>query len=142
MTDRISRERLYLKIAQEVSERSTCERKHVGAVIVPRRGILLIGYNGAPAGLPHCLDVGCLIAPDGGCLRTQHAEANAIAWAARNGIALEGAEIYATISPCLFCAKMIINAGIKAVHFTDRYRDTEPLNYLDDAGIECLLHAP
>lgn len=133
---------MFFELARAVSKRSTCLRKHIGAVIVPRRGVLVLGYNGAPEGKPHCLDVGCEIGPDGGCLRTQHAESNAIAWAARNGIALEGATLYTTVSPCLPCAKLIINAGIKSVLYLEQYRDDHPLFYLREARVAATIHYP
>jgi dCMP deaminase len=142
MTNRISRYDLYFTIARAAAKRSTCQRKHIGAVIVPRRGVLLIGYNGAPQGLPHCLDAGCLIGSDGGCLRTQHAEANVIAWAARNGIALAGAEMFTTVSPCLSCAKMIINAGVESVLYLEAYREVQPLEYLKDARVHVDIYHP
>jgi dCMP deaminase len=142
MDKRISRDDMFFELARSVAKRSTCRRKQIGAVIVPKRGIALIGYNGAPSGLAHCLDVGCLIGPDGGCIRTQHAEANAIAWAAREGVALDRATMYTTISPCLACAKMIINAGIKWVFYLEQYRDEHPLQYLQDAGVTVAIHYP
>jgi dCMP deaminase len=117
-------------ITRQVAERSTCTRAKVGAVIVRDRSILATGYNGAPAGLPHCLDVGCLIyesrTPDGdieqNCYRTIHAEINAITQAARNGSAIRDADIYVTHTPCIHCLKVLINTGIKAVHYEKPYK--------------------
>jgi len=109
-------------IAREAATRSTCDRKHVGAVIVRDRSILATGYNGSVRGLPHCDDVGHLM-EDHHCVRTVHAEANAIVQAARNGTRLEGAEIYVTCSPCWSCQKLILNAGIVSIVFAEDYRD-------------------
>ena len=110
----------FLEIAKVVSTRSTCDRANVGAVIAKNKVILSTGYNGAPRGLPHCDDIGHEIV-DGHCIRTIHAEANAIAQAARNGAPIEGATIYLTISPCYDCFKMMINGGIKEVIYKEFY---------------------
>lgn len=136
---RISREQSLMAAAQVIALRSTCPRKQVGAVIAHEGRILSWGYNSAPSGLPHCTEVGCLIGPDGGCLRTQHAEANAIAWAARKGVSLLGSDLYLTLTPCLSCAKMVINSGIVRIWFLHEYRDTFPLTTLANSGIE--IHA-
>ena len=112
----------FMNIAAQVSSRSTCPRKHVGAVIVRDRTILSTGYNGSIRGLPHCSDVGCLM-EDGHCIATVHAEANAIIQAAKNGTAIAGAAIYVTASPCWNCFKAIANAGITRVVFGEFYRD-------------------
>ena len=110
----------FLEIAKMVAQRSTCDRAHVGAVIAKNKVILSTGYNGAPRGLPHCDDVGHEIV-DGHCIRTVHAEANAIAQAARNGAAIDGASIYLTISPCYDCFKMMVNAGVAEVVYRQFY---------------------
>jgi dCMP deaminase len=137
MTERISRDQMLMEMAIIASKRSTCSRKHVGAIIAIEGRPVSVGYAGAPAGLPHCLDHGCLTGPDGGCIRTQHAEANAIAFAARKGIATERATLYTTVSPCLACAKLIINAGIEEVWFLELYRKMEGLELLGKLGIAC-----
>lgn len=119
-----------MTITREVAERSTCVRAKVGAVIVRERSILATGYNGAPAGMPHCLDVGCLIyqstTPDGNreenCFRTIHAEINAIAQAARNGTRIDGADIYVTHTPCIHCFKTLVNTGIRRIFFAKPYK--------------------
>ena len=116
----------FLQIAKDVAVRSTCDRKNVGAVIVRDKQILSTGYNGSAKGQPHCDDpgVGHELKEMGGrmsCVRTVHAEANAIAQAARHGVAIGGATLYTTASPCYDCAKMIVNAGIKAVVFGEFY---------------------
>ena len=108
----------FMGIATQAATRASCDRKHVGAVIVKNKTILSTGYNGSPRGLPHCDDVGHELKDLGGrqsCVRTVHAEANAIAQAARTGAALEGAVLYTTASPCYDCAKLLINAGISKV---------------------------
>jgi dCMP deaminase len=93
-----------------------------------------MGYNGAPSGMPHCDPEICN--PDEPCTRTVHAEANAIAFAAKKGIETEGATLYTTASPCNDCAKLLINAGIKRVIFWERYRDASPMNLLMAAGVK------
>ena len=110
----------FLEIAKVVATRSTCDRANVGAVIAKNKVILSTGYNGAPRGLPHCNDVGHEIV-GGHCIRTAHAETNAIAQAAKNGTPIEGASIYLTISPCYDCFKIIVNAGIKEVVYGNFY---------------------
>ncbi len=120
----------FMTITREVAERSTCRRAKVGAVIVRDRSMLATGYNGAPAGLPHCLDVGCLVyesrTPDGdleqNCYRTIHAEMNAIAQAAKNGNAIRDADIYVTHTPCIHCLKVLINTGMRTVHYEKEYK--------------------
>ncbi len=111
-----------MTIAQVVASRSTCDRKHVGAVIVRDRIILSTGYNGSIRGLPHCDEVGHLM-ENGHCVATIHAEANALVQAARNGVNINGASIYITASPCWNCFKLIANAGINAIYYGEFYRD-------------------
>ena len=111
-----------MRIAVEVSGRSTCDRKHVGAVIIRDRNILSTGYNGSIAGLDHCDDVGHMM-EDGHCIATIHAEANAIIQAAKNGVNINGGFIYTTASPCWNCFKLIVNAGLKKISFGEFYRD-------------------
>lgn len=137
MSNRLSRDQMLMEMAIIASKRSTCARKHVGAIIAIDGRPISVGYAGAPTGLPHCLDHGCIAGPDGGCIRTQHAEANAIAFAARKGIATEKAALYTTVSPCLACAKLIINAGIDEVWFLELYRKTEGIQLLGKLGISC-----
>ncbi|MCC6169414.1 MAG: cytidine/deoxycytidylate deaminase family protein [Caldilineaceae bacterium] len=130
----------FMDIAFAVAERSTCDRAHVGAVLVRDRRILTTGYNGAPAGLPHCDDVGHLMV-DGHCVRTLHAEQNAIIQAALHGVSISGAAAYVTHHPCLTCAKMLINAGIKRVVYAGNYPDDYSRQFFDLAQVE-LLHLP
>jgi dCMP deaminase len=130
MGDRPTWDEYFLTITRVVAERSTCTRAKVGAVIVRRRSILATGYNGAPAGMPHCLDVGCEVYesrnPDGelvqNCFRTIHAEINAIAQASRNGTSIDGADIYVTHTPCIHCFKVIVNSGIGRVFYEKPYK--------------------
>ena len=136
MTDtRVDWHTYFMNIARQVSSRSTCPRKHVGAVIVRDKTILSTGYNGSIRGLPHCSDVGCVI-EDGHCVSTVHAEANAIIQAAKNGVAIDGAELYTTASPCWPCFKLIANSGIKRVYFGEFYRDERSIQVAKNAGIE------
>ena len=132
---RVSWDQYFMNIAAVVASRSTCPRKFVGAVIVRDRTILSTGYNGSIRGLPHCDDVGCVIEEDH-CVSTVHAEANAIIQAARNGVAIAGAELYTTASPCWPCFKLIANAGISRVYYGEFYRDQKSLAVARDAGIE------
>lgn len=135
---RASWDEYFMAIAREVATRSTCDRKHVGAVIVREKMILATGYNGSIRGLPHCDDVGHLM-EDGHCVRTVHAEANAIVQAARNGVRLENADIYVTASPCFGCFKLIANSGLKRIVFGEFYRDQRIYELSGQAGIE-LFH--
>ena len=114
----------FLQLAKMVSNRSTCDRLSVGAVITKDNRILATGYNGSLPGAPHCDDVGHLLV-HGHCKRTVHAEVNAITQAARHGISIEDATIYITHSPCLDCFKVIVASGIKAISFKEAYRLTE-----------------
>jgi len=130
MTDRLTWDQYFLTITRQVAERSTCQRAKVGAVIVRERNILTTGYNGAPAGLPHCTEVGCLVyeskTPNGeieeNCYRTIHAEINAIAQAAKNGTNIGGADIYVTHTPCIHCLKVLINTGIRRIFYEKAYK--------------------
>lgn len=138
MVDRYSRDEMLMRVAVIISNRGTCNRAQVGAVIARDGRIISTGYVGAPIGLPHCLEVGCDVSEFSGCLRTVHAEANAITFAARYGIATEGAELYCTHSPCSNCTKLIINAGISRVVYEMQYRDIKPLGMLAAVGIEAV----
>lgn len=137
--NRPSWDQYFMRIAAQVAERSTCPRLAVGSVIVRNRHILATGYNGAPAGLPHCTDVGCLM-QHGHCVRTVHAELNAIIQAALHGVSVDGSAIYVTHGPpCFHCAKAIINAGIRRVVHGGHYEDESASEFLGEAGIEVLL---
>lgn len=124
----------FMGIARQVAERSTCDRKHVGAVIVKEKNILATGYNGSIAGMPHCDDIGHMM-ENGHCVATVHAEANAIIQAAKNGVAIAGASIYVTASPCWNCFKLIANSGIKEIYFGEFYRDERIFEVAQTIGI-------
>jgi dCMP deaminase len=130
----------FLDIAFSVAERSTCDRAHVGAVLVRDKRILATGYNGSPMGLPHCDEVGHLMI-DGHCVRTLHAEQNAIIQCALHGVSSEGATAYVTHQPCLTCAKMLINAGVQRVVYAGTYLDTNSRLFLGEANV-VLEHLP
>jgi dCMP deaminase len=129
-----------MQIAFTVAQRSTCDRAHVGAVLVRDRRILTTGYNGSPAGLPHCDDAGHLMI-DGHCVRTLHAEQNAIIQAALHGVSIQGATAYVTHQPCLTCAKMIINAGIQRVIYAGDYPDEASRNFMHEAGVALISYS-
>lgn len=137
MTTRVDWNTYFMNIARQAATRSTCPRKHVGAVIVRDRAILSTGYNGSLPGLPHCEDVGCMM-EEGHCVATVHAEANAILQAAKNGVRIAGAEIYTTASPCWGCFKLIANGGIRKIYYGEFYRDERSLRVARDAGIELI----
>ena len=136
----------FVQIAHEVAKRSTCLRRHVGAVIVKDKRILTTGYNGAPTGFPHCDETGCLREqlgiPSGErqeICRGLHAEQNAIIQAALHGVSVSGADIYTTHQPCITCAKMVINAGVKRVVFLESYPDGLARSFLEQAGVDLVL---
>ena len=133
----------FLKIASVIAERSTCRRHHVGAVAVRDKHILATGYNGAASGLKDCLELGCLrddmSVPSGTrheICRAIHAEQNVIIQAALHGVSLEGATIYVTHSPCILCAKMLVNAKIKRFVTFGKYADDAFRDLFDEADIE------
>ncbi len=133
----------FLDIADLVSRRSTCRRRSVGALLVKEKRILATGYNGAPTGLRHCLEVGCLReknnVPSGErheLCRGLHAEQNSIIRAALHGVSVRGATLYCTNHPCVICAKMIINAGVAKVVFREGYSDQLSVDMLREAGVE------
>ena len=132
---RASWDEYFMAIAREVATRSTCDRKHVGAVIVREKLILATGYNGSVRGLAHCDDEGHLI-EDGHCVRTIHAEANAIVQAARNGVRIDAADIYVTASPCFGCFKLIANCGLKRIVYGEFYRDQRIFTLSEQLGIQ------
>ena len=133
----------FLKIASVVAERSTCRRRHIGAVAVRDKHILATGYNGAPSGLKDCLELGCLRdemnIPSGTrqeICRGIHAEQNVIIQATLHGVSLEGSTIYGTHTPCVLCAKMLVNAKIKRFVSFGRYDDNAFIDLFKEAGIE------
>lgn len=124
-----------MRIAECVASRATCDRKHVGAVVVRDRCILATGYNGSVRGMPHCDDEGHMM-EGGHCVRTVHAEANAIIQAARNGVRVEGATVYVTAPPCWGCFKMIANAGLARIVSGEFSRDERISRLATEIGIE------
>ena len=133
----------FLEMAQLVAKRSTCLRRSVGAVLVREKRILATGYNGAPSGLKHCFEIGCmrqkLKIPSGErheLCRALHAEQNALIQASLHGISVKGATLYATTQPCVICAKMLINAGIKEIVITEGYPDKMAMDFLRQAKIQ------
>ena len=111
-----------MDIAHQVATRATCDRKHVGSVVVRDRTILSTGYNGSIRGMPHCDEVGHMM-ENGHCVATVHAEANAILQAAKNGVRIDGATLYTTASPCWPCFKLIANSGCVRIVYGEFYRD-------------------
>jgi dCMP deaminase len=130
----------FMDIAQMISTRSTCDRKHIGAVIVKDKTILSTGYNGSIRGRAHCSEIGCDM-ENGHCIATIHAEANAIIQAAKNGVAIDGAEIYTTASPCWNCFKLIANSGIKKIYYNEFYRDERIKKVSKEIKLD-LIHIP
>lgn len=135
MSDRVTWPIYFMNIAKEVATRSTCDRKNVGAVIVRDKTILSTGYNGSIKGLPHCDEIGHEMV-DGHCVRTTHAEANAIVQAAKNGVGINKAEIYVTASPCYNCFKLIANAGIQTIFYDELYHNEHILVHAKETGIQ------
>ncbi|MFZ0611914.1 MAG: cytidine/deoxycytidylate deaminase family protein [Desulfobacterales bacterium] len=138
----------FMNITALVAQRSTCTRRAVGAIIVKDKRILSTGYNGAPTGIRHCLEVGCLREslgiPSGErheLCRGIHAEQNAIIQAAYHGVSVKDAVLYCTNQPCAICAKMIINAGIKTIYYQSGYTDALAQEMLAEAGIDLIQHA-
>jgi dCMP deaminase len=136
-----------MNITTLVAQRSTCTRRAVGAIIVKDKRILSTGYNGAPTGVRHCLEVGCLReslqVPSGErheLCRGIHAEQNAIIQAAYHGVSVKDAVLYCTNQPCAICAKMIINAGIKKIYYQSGYTDALAQEMLTEAGIDLIKH--
>lgn len=148
--DRISRDQMFSQICSVVAQRSTCLRSQVGALIVREGRIVSMGYNGPVSGMPACskpddlqqvLIIAGALEPSGtecmgpACTRSLHAETNAIAFAARAGVSVEGCTMYCSMSPCINCAKVIVNSGIKELKYLEEYRDTSGLELLRKAGI-------
>ena len=139
---RPSWETYFMDIAFLVAKRSTCRRRRVGAIAVADKRILATGYNGAPSGLDHCLDIGCLREELGiasgerhELCRGLHAEQNVIIQAAYHGVSIKGATLYCTNLPCSICAKMLINAGIGHIVYQDGYADSMTEDMLQAAGV-------
>ena len=142
LKERPSWDEYFLEVAHLVARRATCLRRSVGAVLVKNKRILATGYNGAPSGQQHCLDIGCLREklkiPSGErheLCRALHAEQNALIQASLYGVSTEGSTLYATNQPCVICAKMLINAGIKEVVISAGYPDKMAMEFLRKAKI-------
>ncbi len=149
MVKRPSWDQYFMEIAELVSSRSTCLRRQVGAVLVRDKHIISTGYNGAPRGVTHCLDMGCLRQqlgiPSGErheMCRGTHAEQNAIIQAALHGVSTSGATLYCTHQPCVLCAKMLINAGVETIVFRGAYPDKLALELFNEAGVELIQWEP
>lgn len=145
--DRPSWEDYFMEIALLVAKRSTCIRRAVGAVVVKDKRLLCTGYNGAPTGIRHCNETGCLRdeldVPSGEkheLCRGIHAEQNAIIQAAFYGVSLKGATLFCTNMPCAICAKMIINAGITKIFYLEGYADKLSGDLLKESGIKMIKH--
>jgi dCMP deaminase len=125
----------FLKLAMLASERSTCPRMHCGCVLVKDRFVLATGYNGSLPGHPHCEDEGCLVV-ENHCVRTNHAEMNALVQAAIHGVNTNGATAYITNMSCTTCAKALIAGGIKKVVVFSDFHDTLAVKFYTDSGVE------
>ncbi len=143
--ERPSWETYFMDITALVAKRSTCLRRVVGAIIVKDKRILSTGYNGAPSGIRHCIDVGCLreqmnvaSGERHELCRGIHAEQNAIIQAAFHGVSIKGSTLFCTNLPCSICAKMIINAGLKKIYYKDGYADSMSEEMLKEAGVEVI----
>ncbi|MFW5901798.1 MAG: deoxycytidylate deaminase [Thermodesulfobacteriota bacterium] len=142
---RPSWDQYFMEIAALVAKRSTCLRRAVGAILVKDKRILATGYNGAPSGVRHCIEVGCLretLQVASGerheLCRGIHAEQNAIIQAAYHGVPIQGASLYCTNLPCSICTKMLINAGIRTIYYRSGYADELSRDLLEEAGIEVI----
>ena len=143
MNQRLTFDDYFMKITHVVAERSTCLKRKVGAIVVKENRILTTGYNGAPKGLKHCAELGCmrkdLNVPSGErheLCRGLHAEQNAIIQGAWHGVKIEGGTLYATYQPCIICVKMMLNAGIKKLVFEGPYTDKLAADMLKEAKLE------
>lgn len=139
----------FMEIVELIKTRSTCLRRQVGALIVKDKRILATGYNGAPMGCKHCTQIGCLRQelniPSGErheLCRGIHAEQNAIIQAAYSGVSVKGGTLYVTTQPCILCAKMIVNAGIKKIVFKGDYPDELAMSILREAEIRVVKYEP
>ncbi len=148
LMQRPSWEEYFMSIAQLVSRRSTCLRRQVGAVLVKHKNILATGYNGTPTGIAHCEQTGCLReqlkVPSGErheLCRGLHAEQNVILQAAKHGVNIDAATLFCTHAPCIICAKMIINSGIKQVVYLDGYPDILAKDMLEESDIDFRIYA-
>lgn len=135
----------FIEMSKLAAARATCPRRRVGAVLTRANRLLATGYNGAVKGAPHCDDVGCLLVVQDGrpsCIRTVHAELNALLQCAANGVSSQGATLYSTDFPCMYCAKALVQAGIVRVVYLSDYPDPNSAELLGLAGVECLKAVP
>lgn len=136
----------FIAITKQVATRSTCLRRKVGAIIVKDKRILTTGYNGAPRGVKSCIEIGRCMRQDMDVpsgqrheiCRALHAEQNAVIQAAYHGVQIAGSDVYSTTQPCILCAKMLINAGIKKIYYYEEYPDYFALELLEEAGVELI----
>lgn len=147
--DRPSWDDYFMSIAEVVASRSTCLRTRVGAVLVQDKRLLTTGYNGAPTGFGHCPDVGCLreqmAIPSGErqeLCRGLHAEQNALVQAALHGVSVRDSILYCTLEPCITCAKMLINAGVRLVIYRDEYPDRLARAFFEEGGVKIRQWTP
>jgi dCMP deaminase len=124
----------FMQIARTVATRATCPRASVGAVLVREHRILTTGYNGSPRGVAHCSEVGCTLVNDH-CMRTTHAEANAVVQGALHGVNLDGSTAYCTHQPCVNCSKLLISAGVRKIVYETAYPDPIAQELLAEAGV-------
>ena len=130
----------FMQIARTVATRATCPRASVGAVLVREHRILTTGYNGAPRGVTHCTEAGCILV-NGHCARATHAEANAIVQGALHGVGLQAATAYCTHQPCVNCSKLLISAGVVKIVYQDAYPDPVATELLAEAGVALVPYA-
>lgn len=147
LDERPSWDEYFMTLAKQVATRTTCIRRAVGCVLVRDKRIIATGYNGAPTGLHHCAETGCirqkLDVPSGErheLCRALHAEQNALIQAARYGLPVDGSTIYITTQPCVVCAKMLINAGVQEIVYANPYPDELSLSMLEEAGIKLRVY--
>lgn len=132
----------FLEMSLLAATRSTCPRRQVGAVLVREHRVIATGYNGAPHGQPHCTDVGCLM-ENGHCVRTIHAELNALLQCARYGIPTGGVDLYCTDMPCRYCARALVQAGVRRIFYLRAYESPETHALTAERGLELIqLEAP
>lgn len=148
LQERPSWDEYFMTLANQVATRTTCIRRAVGCVLVRDKRIIATGYNGAPSGLRHCAEIGCmrqqLGVPSGQkheLCRALHAEQNALIQAARYGLSVEGATLYVNTQPCVLCAKMLINAGICEIVYANPYPDELAMSMLEEAGITLRVYS-
>lgn len=139
MVPRFTRDQMLMAMAELVRKRSTCLRGQIGVVIARDGRVVSTGYNGSPPGFDHCTDVGC--EPEDGCERTIHAESNALIFAAKHGVSVDGASMYSTHSPCRICAQLIVGAGITEFYYVRAYRE-ERLDILTEGKVRIVRVEP